>query len=87
MAKKKAPYKGYSVEEVSIMEKNCYCLVLGGDYVQEDGVYIFTKKECEKLFKVYQKNLLGLIKDGEGKDRQYALDLLPGLLISQMRVH
>lgn len=87
MAKKKAPYKGYSIEEVSIMEKNCHCLVLGGDYVQEDGIYLFSKKESEKLYRVYLKNLLGIIKNGEEKDKRYALNLLPGLLTLPLRFH
>lgn len=87
MTKKKAPYKGYSLEEVSQIEKVSYCLVLGGDYVQEDGIYLFTKKECEKLYKMYLKNLLGIIKNGEQKDKKYALDLLPGLTKLPLKLH
>jgi hypothetical protein len=82
-----SPYRGYSIEEVSQMEESCFCVVLGGDFVQEDGIYLFTKKEADRLYKIYLKNLLSLIKTGEEKDRKYALDLLPGLAISQMRAH
>jgi hypothetical protein len=86
MTKKNSPYKGYTVEEVSTMEKSCFCVVLGGDFVQEDGIYLFTKKEADRLYKIYLKNLLSLIKTGEEKDRTYALDLLPGLIIRPLKV-
>jgi hypothetical protein len=84
---KKTAYIGYSEEDVRKMENGFFVLQLGGDFVFEDGFYLFTKNEINKLYSKTLKDILGIIKNGSEKDRAYALNLIPGLLILPMRLH
>lgn len=85
--KKKSPYKGYTEEEVRNMENNYYCLVLGGDFILDDGMYLFTKGETAKLWNRTLRNLIDITENGEERDRKYAIHLIGGLIISPMRLH
>ena len=87
MLKDKYPFVGYTQEEVKRMEENYFVLQLGGDFVLEDDYYLFTKGEVSKLHKNMLKKLNDIIKDGNEKDRNYALDLICGLAIKPMRLH
>ncbi len=87
MAKNKSPYPGYSLEEVEEMEKHYFCLVMGGDFILEDNHYTFTRSEIVKLYNLVLKDLVGIVKKGNDKDRKYALDLIAGLTVQQMRLH
>lgn len=87
MAKKKSPYIGYTLEQVQEMENNFFVLQFGGDFVIQDGFYIFTKNEISKIYNNTLKDLTGVIEDGCEKDRKYALDLILGLAIKPMRLH
>ena len=84
---KKTKYVGYSEEDVRKMENGYFILQFGGDFVFEDGFYLFTKSEINKLYNKTLKDLLGIIQNGSEKDRAYALDLIPGLVILPMRLH
>jgi hypothetical protein len=69
------------------MENGYFCLQFGGDFVFQDQYYIFTEREMIKLYNSTLKNLLGIIKDGDEKDRKFALDLIGGLIVRPMRLH
>jgi len=84
---KKSHYVGYTDDEVRRMEAHYFCLVLGGDFVSEDRSYLFTKAEITKLHNNTLRNLIGIIEDGEEKDRNYALELIGTLNIKPMRLH
>lgn len=87
MSKKNSPYIEYTLREVKNMEENYFILLFGGDCFVEDGYYLFTKAEVEKLYKTTLKDLMGIIADGNEKDRNYALGLIAGLTIKPMRLH
>lgn len=87
MGKKNLPFRGYTEKEVRRMENGYYCLVLGGDFVLQDKFYLFTEREISKLYEDTLENLLKIIEDGDEKDKQYAISLIPGLLIQPMRLH
>ncbi len=87
MGKKKSAYIGYTEQEVERMERNYYCVQFGGDFLCEDNFFLFTKLEVIKVYNNALKDLSGIVKDGTEKDRKYALDLIAGMSIQQMRLH
>lgn len=87
MINKKSSYLGYSEEEVKDLESNYFCLVMGGEFVVEDGSYTFTKKEVSKLYNIMLNDLVSVVEDGNEKDKKYALELIFGLIIQPMRLH
>lgn len=87
MAKKKSPFIGYSVEEVRRMENGFFLVQMGGDFLAEDGHYLFTRKEAVKLYNSTYRDLSEIINDGNDKDRAYSTDLILGLLIQKMVLH
>lgn len=87
MSKKESFCVGYNNEEINKIENAFYCLQFGGDFVAEDGCYLFTRAEISKLYNRTLKNLVDIIYDGSEKDSKYALNLVPGLIIRQMRFH
>jgi len=84
---KKSPFRGYSEEEVNRMENGYYCLIMGGDFVLEQDFYLFTKTEASQLYKATLNDLLDLVDNGNMKDRKYAMNLIPTLMVSPMRLH
>ena len=86
MAKKTA-YIGYSEEDIRKMENGFFTLQLGGDFVFEDGFYVFTKSEINRLYNKTLKYLLDIVDKGNEKDRIYALDLISKLIVLPMRLH
>lgn len=87
MDKKESPFLGYSEEEVARMESKYFVLQFGGDFVTQDNYFLFTKSEVDKLYKDTLNDLVGIVKDGNEKDRRYALDLIAGLEVKQIRLH
>jgi len=87
MGPKKSPYIGYTEQEVTQMERGYFCVVFGGDFIIQDKFYFFTLKEANKVYSNTLKNLIGIIADGDEKDRNYALDLIANLSIQPMRLH
>lgn len=85
--KKKSHYRGYTEDEVKRMESGYYCLILGGDFVLEGEMYLFTKQETAKLWNRTLKNLRDIVDNGADRDRVYALQLISSLLIEPMRLH
>jgi hypothetical protein len=84
---KKSPFRGYTEEEVRTMESGYYILNFGGDFMLENGFYLFTQKEATKLYKDTLKNVMSVAKNGDEKERRYALDVLGKLIIQPMRLH
>lgn len=87
MNKKKSAFINYSEQEVEKMERNYYCLQFGGDFLSEDDYYLFTKLEISHLYNDTLKDLVEIVKDGNNKDRNYALNLISTMQIRQMRLH
>lgn len=87
MGKKKSAYIGYTEQEVERMERNYYCVQFGGDFLCDGDFFLFTKIEVVKVYNNTLKDLVGIIRDGTEKDRKYALDLIAGLRVQQMRLH
>lgn len=84
---KKSPFPGYSLKQVSKMENKYFCLHFGGDFILENGEYLFTKSEAFKIYNKTLQDLLGIIEDGCEKDKKYALDLIAGLSVKSVRLH
>ncbi len=84
---KKSPFRGYSLNEVSRMESGYYVLQFGGDFLTEDHSYLFTRSEVIKLYNSTLKDLVDIIESGDEKERLYALDLIPKLIATPMRLH
>ena len=87
MAKKKSAFLACSEEEVQNMERNFYCLQFGGDFLCEDRYYLFTKIEIAKLYNITLKDLSEIVRNGNEKDRNYALDLISTMQIMPFRLH
>ena len=87
MAKKQSAYIGYSTEEVCKIENAFYCLQFGGDFLSEEGCYLFTRNEISKLYNKTLKDLVDIVYDGSQKDSKYALNLICGLIVRPMRLH
>ena len=87
MAKKKSNYVGYSEEDVVIMERNYFLLQFGNDFMAEEGSFLFTKIEIDKLYKRTLNNLMEIIANGSEKDRKHAMKLIGELTIRPMRLH
>jgi hypothetical protein len=85
--KKKSPYPGYSLREVSKMENAFFVIRFGGDFLFHDGHHVFTRTEADKLYYATLGDLLDVVEDGNEKDRRYALDLLGTTSIQPMRLH
>lgn len=87
MAKKKYPYRGYTESEVFEMENGYFLLQFGGDFVLQDGIYLFTQKEVSKIYNDTLKRLVNVMNNGSKKDKKYATDLIGSLVIKKMRLH
>jgi hypothetical protein len=87
MAKKESPFIGYSEEEVIRMESTYFVLQFGGDFLVQDDYFLFTKAEADKLYRLTLRDLVGIVKDGNDKDRKYALDLIAGLEVKRIKLH
>lgn len=85
--KKNSPFVGYTEKEVQKMENGYFCLQFGGDFILEDKFYLFTEKEVSRLYEDTLEDLLKIISDGDEKDRNYAISLIPGLIIQPMKLH
>lgn len=86
MAKKQS-FFGYSDKEVAQMEAALFYIQFGGDAVAEEGYYLFTKAEAKRVYNKMLKDLVGIVADGNPKDKQYALDLIMGFVVKPMRLH
>lgn len=86
MAKKSA-FRGYSEDEVRTMENGYYILNFGGDFILENGFYLFTEKEATKLHRDTLRKVMDVVKNGNEKDKAYARDLLGKLIVQPMRLH
>ena len=87
MAKKKSPFGGYTIEEVRRMENGFFLVQMGGDFLAEDGHYLFTRKEAIKLYNSTYNDLIKIINDGNDKDRAYSTELILGLMVQRMVLH
>lgn len=87
MKKKKSSYVGYTEPEVYRMENNYFCIQFGGDFLAEDGVYLFTKSEASRAYKATLEDLLDIVETGSEKDRKYALELIANFVVRPMRLH
>lgn len=77
----------YSEEEANKIEATLFCFVMGGDFVTDGHDYMFTKNEVQILYNKYIKDLIDTVRDGDEKDKKYALDLISGLQINPIRFH
>lgn len=83
----KNPYVAFTLKQVNSIEKNYFTLQFGGDFAHEDGSYLFTKKEVEKIYEKTINDLVGIIRNGNQKDKIYALDLILTTFILPARIH
>jgi hypothetical protein len=85
---KQRKYHNYTVDQLSKMEDNYYCLRLGGDLVQVEGHFVFTKQEIAHLYNDFLNDLVGMMNDGPTKkDRETGLQLIGTLRIEKFRLH
>jgi len=87
MDKKKSVYLEYSEKQVQKMEERFFVIQFGGDFVSQDDCFLFTKREAEIVFINTLNDMIGIIRDGNEKDRRYALDLILGMSIKPLRIH
>jgi hypothetical protein len=80
-------FLGYSEGEVRRIENNYYTMQFGGDFFIQDSCYLFTRSEVIRIYNKTLKDLIGIIEDGNEKDKKYALDLISKLIIQPMRFH
>ncbi len=83
----KFPYRGFTEKELNKCESNYWLLQVGGDFVSNGELTLFTQKELTKLYNEMLGNLIALSQDGSVKDRTYALDLIGSIRVIPFRLH
>ncbi len=83
----KFPYKNYSEKELARIEANFFCIQLGGDFLMDEDLFAFTKKETANFYNNTLSNLINLYQDGSERDKKYAIDLIGSLRIVPFKLH
>jgi hypothetical protein len=80
------PYKDRTEKDIRAIESN-YFIQLGGDFVADEGSFLFTRKEAERMYNSTLKRLIGIVQNGSEKDVRFGIDLIGTLRIVPVRLH
>ena len=83
----KFPYLGFSEKELTRMESQYWCIMMGGDFQMHGELVTFTPKEVNKIYSGILKDLVKLSQEGSPKDAKYALDLIGSLRVVPFKLH
>ena len=84
---RKSPYISFSLDDVAKIERTFYTINFGGDFLVHDNSHLFTQREAIKIYNTTMKDLLGIVRSGNEKDRIYALDLMWSTIIQPLKLH
>lgn len=86
--KEKSPYKDYSIEEIMATETGSYYIQIGDNMFESDsGKLAFNKERADHFFFAVWEGLNDLIKHGNSKEKEEALQCLLNFRIVPLRLH
>lgn len=87
MAENKYVFGTYTLKQISMIESQYFVVRFDGDYFNEDGYYLFTMPQAKEIYKKLVYDLSSVVQQGVQKDREYASDIILGMIIEPVRYH
>lgn len=70
-----------------MIESEYFVIRFDSDFFNEDGYMLFTMLQAKAIHKSIVSDLSSVIKNGIQKDKEYALELLLGMIVEPVRYH
>lgn len=86
MAKQKSPFIGLTTQEVNRAERDSFVIIIGNDFYNKDGEYVYSLSQAEKYYEILLENILYTIESGSAKQRNAAIKCLENLHIRPLRL-
>jgi hypothetical protein len=80
-------FGSYTIKQVSMIESEYFVIRFDGDFFAEDGYMLFTMSQAKATYRNLVNDLSSVIKNGIQKDKEYALQLILGMVIEPVRYH
>lgn len=87
MSKKRSPFKGFTVEQIEKVEACSFVIVLGNNFYDKDGNFVFSKQQAEKNYNKILSKMVEAIHYGNEKEKSNALKCMAKFKILPLRVH
>lgn len=87
MTDNKYVFGTYTLKQISLIESEYFVVRFDSDFFNQDGYYLFTKSQAKEIYKKLVYDLSSVVQQGIQKDREYASDIILGMIIEPVRYH
>lgn len=80
-------FGSYTIKQISMIESEYFVIHFDGDFFNQEGYYLFTMSQAKKIYSGLIKDLVAVIHEGVQKDKDYAKEIMLGMIIEPVRYH